>query len=43
MGSAPQVYQESGGVVGEIAPPGRDPEMGAIGKQPEKVQKQGHG
>jgi hypothetical protein len=32
MGSAPRVYQESGGVAGEIAPRGRAPHMGVISK-----------
>src|SRR5262249_25648159 len=41
--SAPQVYQESGGAAGEIAPLGRAPNMGLMGKQPEKFRKKGNG
>jgi hypothetical protein len=40
---AARVYQESGGLAGEIAPLGRDRGLGAIGKQPQKDQQKGNG
>lgn len=40
---ARRVYQESGGVEGEITPLGRGRGMGAMGKQPEMFQKKGNG
>jgi hypothetical protein len=43
VGRAPRVYQESGGVAGEIAPLGRAPDMGAMGKELQKFQKKGSG
>jgi hypothetical protein len=43
MGRAPRVYQESGGVAGEIAPLRRALDMGAIGKKPEMCQNKANG
>jgi hypothetical protein len=42
MGSAPRVYQESGGVAGEIAPLSRGRGPGARRKRPKWCQKKGH-
>ena len=39
MGSALRVYQESGGVAGEIAPFGKDPRTREAGKQQETFQR----
>jgi len=43
MGRAPQVYQDSGGVAGEIAPLGRTPDVGAMGKKLQKFQNKENG
>jgi hypothetical protein len=43
MGRAPRVYQESGGVAGEITPLGRTPDVGATGKKLQKSQNKENG